>query len=516
MQYRVSYIVYVYNAEKTLERCVESLIYGREKNIEIVLAEDRSQDESRKMCSKLSERFGNITYIYNERHRGKAYTRNQALQRAGGRYIIFVESKDWVSREYGEWLCNVTESGRQTLAVSGFRTTTGTFGYEQDCLFNGGCQQYIELESYFALARQGLLQKLWNKAFCLEVIQSYNLQFDEKQESLSEFHFIVDYIKAAQCRKFLVLNCPLYIYVIDGNREVDAKESLGLFMGESEEYCRLADFFIKEPETRAKKCNYELDMLKMKYICKIICDRETNCKVKRECLQQIVNDRRCVGYFIRGAKDVFFDQLKQKKENISREREKKRKENQEILNDRLIQKNCSRLKINKFSIISQNCIGGVLYHDMGVQFQSPTINLFFEAADFMKFVMNLRYYMKCRMIVYWGLDYPIGELDDIKIHFMHYSTCEEALDCWNRRKKRLDYNKIIVVATDRDGFSEKEFQEWRSLSYKKVLFTVNRKYKNEEGVIYYPEYRKYKCVPDLIFDRKFYKGGVLLSMVNQI
>ena len=47
----------------------------------------------------------------------------------------------------------------------------------------------------------------------------------------------------------------------------------------------------------------------------------------------------------------------------------------------------------KISIISQNCIGGVFYHDMNEKFLSPTINLYFDAYDFLKFVKNISYYL---------------------------------------------------------------------------------------------------------------------------
>lgn len=55
--------------------------------------------------------------------------------------------------------------------------------------------------------------------------------------------------------------------------------------------------------------------------------------------------------------------------------------------------NRKRLKNKEISIISTNCIGGVLSHDLGLQFKSPTVNLFFRAEDFIKFCENLEYYM---------------------------------------------------------------------------------------------------------------------------
>lgn len=91
------------------------------------------------------------------------------------------------------------------------------------------------------------------------------------------------------------------------------------------------------------------------------------------------------------------------------------------------------LKVTDFSVLSQNCIGDVFYHDMGMNFLSPTINAFFKGSDFVKFVQRLEYYMGPELHMTWGEEYPIGYLDDIAIYFMHYSTCEEDKRKWDER-----------------------------------------------------------------------------------
>ena len=65
--------------------------------------------------------------------------------------------------------------------------------------------------------------------------------------------------------------------------------------------------------------------------------------------------------------------------------------------DRKIRQILSAVKPNDVSIISQNCIGGVFYHDIGMQFLSPTINLFIKEPDFVRFALNLRHYMECEL-----------------------------------------------------------------------------------------------------------------------
>ena len=153
---------------------------------------------------------------------------------------------------------------------------------------------------------------------------------------------------------------------------------------------------------------------------------------------------------------------------------------------------------------------------MDLQFQSPTINLFFSAEDFLKFAANLYTYIYLELDMYWGPDYPMGRLGDLVIHFMHYLTCREAKDAWERRSRRLHYDKIVIISTDRNNFGTDEFTEWKNLPYKKILFTANSKFAGEEGVVFYPEYEKKGLVPDLIPKREFYKDGILLSVINSL
>lgn len=180
--------------------------------------------------------------------------------------------------------------------------------------------------------------------------------------------------------------------------------------------------------------------------------------------------------------------------------------------DYIAQKACKQLKARDFSIISQNCIGGVLYHDAGMEFLSPTVNLFFKEPDFVRFVLNLEYYLNLNLEMHWEEEYPVGKLEDISIYFMHYRTCREAREAWNRRKKSINWNKIIVLATDMDGFDEDSWTLWNQIKYPKILFTVTER--NAPGVVVYPQNRKNGFVHNLIPDREFYKDGVLVNMIN--
>ena len=76
-----------------------------------------------------------------------------------------------------------------------------------------------------------------------------------------------------------------------------------------------------------------------------------------------------------------------------------------------------RLKNKDFTILTDTCIGGVIYHELGLQFLSPTINLWMHDKDFYKFVNNLGYYLALPLKFVEGIEnYPTAYLGDILIH----------------------------------------------------------------------------------------------------
>ena len=183
--------------------------------------------------------------------------------------------------------------------------------------------------------------------------------------------------------------------------------------------------------------------------------------------------------------------------------------------ERSISKSRKSLQVSDFSIISQNCIGGVFYSDMNMRFLTPTINLYIPEPDFIRMVLKLNFYMASELEIAWGESYPIGILGgDVKIHFLHYKSCEEAMEKWNSRKKRINWKKIIILATDRDGFSESDFHLWKRIRFPKVLFTANKNYLDIDTTVYFSEYEKEGMVSDLIPERKFYKEGRLIRIIN--
>lgn len=109
-----------------------------------------------------------------------------------------------------------------------------------------------------------------------------------------------------------------------------------------------------------------------------------------------------------------------------------------------------RLKNTTFSLITDDCIGGVISHDLHLPFRSPTIDLCFSEIDFLVFCEHLEYYLSLPVIEgHAQKPYPVGVLDGkygpVHIRFMHYASFEEASRKWEERSRRVDFDNLYII-----------------------------------------------------------------------
>lgn len=132
-----------------------------------------------------------------------------------------------------------------------------------------------------------------------------------------------------------------------------------------------------------------------------------------------------------------------------------------------------KLKNSDFSIIASNCVGTFIYHDLGMPFLSPTINLTIGMDDFVRFAENLRQYMEEEIVELKGEnECPAGMLGDIRINFVHYDTFEEGVLKWQERKKRINWDNLFLIGSERGECTYETIQRFDKLPYdNKVILT---------------------------------------------
>lgn len=116
---KVSIAIPVFNAEKSLDRCVKSVIEQSYKNIEIILVNDGSTDHSGELCDRYSL-IDNRVNIVHQRNLGASSARNAAIDRSSGKYICFVDADDYIGKDYVKIMVDELASSEAQLSICSY------------------------------------------------------------------------------------------------------------------------------------------------------------------------------------------------------------------------------------------------------------------------------------------------------------------------------------------------------------------------------------------------------------
>ena len=157
-----------------------------------------------------------------------------------------------------------------------------------------------------------------------------------------------------------------------------------------------------------------------------------------------------------------------------------------------------KLLNKEFTIISNNCWGGTVYEAYNLQKQSPTVGMFFMADDYIKFISNLEEYLQAELQFINPLEtkwksfvekdqrfghYPVGRLNDIELHFLHYHNEEEAMEKWKRRIRRINWEHLLIKFNDQNGCTERNLREFCKLPYKNRIYFTCKDWGIQDDVI---------------------------------
>ena len=125
------------------------------------------------------------------------------------------------------------------------------------------------------------------------------------------------------------------------------------------------------------------------------------------------------------------------------------------------------------TIICSTCIGGMISHNLGLRFMSPTVNIWMIPSDLVKFVSDIDRYISSPIIFKPSNDYPVGRIDDITVYFQHYTSEEEARCKWDERKMRIDKDNLYIITDDKNLTSD-EIEALRNVRCRRlVIFTTD-------------------------------------------
>lgn len=178
MQPKVSIIVPVYNVEKYIKRCIDSLIQQTLKDIEIILVNDGSPDNCPKICDEYEETFTQIKVIH-KLNGGLSDARNKGLEAATGKYVLFIDSDDWVESRILESLYCKAEQDQTDIVVCSYSIdyTNNNFSVEKKI---SGLHSHIKNVSSAinVLEEKGMFNVVWNKLYRRKILDDNNIQFE--------------------------------------------------------------------------------------------------------------------------------------------------------------------------------------------------------------------------------------------------------------------------------------------------------------------------------------------------
>lgn len=189
----VSIIVPVHNSSRYLERCVDSLLRQTESDIEIILVNDGSTDDSKAICDRYSMSDKRITVIHQE-NAGASVARNNGLAVAKGEYISFVDSDDYVDADYIRSMseamkntdCDMVITGRTQIKLDG---STNIIVPPPLAMYDDEIKEIFHNKD-FDYVRGGPYCKIYKKS----IIDNNNLSFPKNIHYLEDAIFVLEYM----------------------------------------------------------------------------------------------------------------------------------------------------------------------------------------------------------------------------------------------------------------------------------------------------------------------------------
>ncbi len=248
----VSIVVPVYNTEKYLKKCLDSVLAQDYENLEIILIDDGSTDGSVKIIDDYQKRDQRIVSIH-QKNGGQSRARNVGIKMATGKYLCFVDSDDEIDKSYVSEMITAM-GGKNRLPVTGLLYRKLAKGTEEKVYItkmrtqrkNETLKEYVP----FLLTMDGRMYSAVNKMFITGKIKDNELSFEEDAYFAEDTEFVLKYLSTIRPEIKFVLK-PLYIYNYGTDSSTIKKTSVE-WKNWQDSFEDLKKFVGKNPSFRAK------------------------------------------------------------------------------------------------------------------------------------------------------------------------------------------------------------------------------------------------------------------------
>lgn len=204
---KVSVIVPIYNTEKFLRKCIESIVNQTLQEIEIILINDGSTDNSHNICLGYAKKYPEKIRYINNKNIGCSATRNLGIELAKGEYIAFVDSDDYIEKEMYEEMYKKALEKKEDIIICGFKY-----------IFSDKNIQFIPKKKFNYLDIKNKPSYVWNKLFKKQFLNDKEIFFPLNTHYCEDLVFSFKSLISA--KRVLLLEQVLYNYVLHGENSV--------------------------------------------------------------------------------------------------------------------------------------------------------------------------------------------------------------------------------------------------------------------------------------------------------
>ena len=220
----VSVIVPVYNGEKYLKVCIESIRQQSYKNLEIIIINDGSSDKSHEIAKGIASEDKRVIYIEQE-NKGVSSARNTGIDVAKGEFIVFVDCDDTIENNYVELLLDKSTRSKLDIVASGY-TDISIYGTINLNDFYKG-NSILNKNEFISNIFKGVGGTLWGKIFKKEIIDSNNIRMDPNIFMCEDMIFVLQY--AINSKSFGAIEESIYNYNRKNESSISSKMNFEYF-----------------------------------------------------------------------------------------------------------------------------------------------------------------------------------------------------------------------------------------------------------------------------------------------
>lgn len=206
---KISVIIPIYNAEIYLEECIKSVQRQSYKNLEIILVNDNSIDNSDKICENFKKIDSRIRYINLSTNKGVSNARNVGIDHSTGKYVGFIDADDIIEKDFLKILLDNMKEYNTDLSILGYKTNTNEVKNTSKSVKKFNKEELL----YEILKPKSIMGFSWNKLYKNSILQDKNIRFDTTICIYEDLLFNVEYILNMQCEYGCYDNRRLYCYI---------------------------------------------------------------------------------------------------------------------------------------------------------------------------------------------------------------------------------------------------------------------------------------------------------------